>query len=327
MSLDCPHLSLAPAWAGEDDARQIVLVEAVAALGLCRDGEYEPVAARTALWEFDRARDSLAWKLPFFVSRARLWTTNPFCNNEGDLPTRIERAIKNGDLVGLRRGPGPSADSEPTRVQRKLIHEIELRARGRLAFEGRQYRLIAGLDLPGLRDRDDYEVLPRAEAERILGASTAQAAPDLAALLTKARETLSRDWHKPFSPDGLVCLRRLQARMVAAQSPEPAMTPSQLWRRAKEEDDIIDWTIWIELDPDDPKASDDVVILLDEFYQEVERKPLAACPRRGTGVLVEFKQIREHDRFTLIRDYGPNEGGGSDTLFLDCSPAELKGQV
>jgi len=110
--------------------------------------------------------------------------------------------------------------------------------------------------------------------------------------------------------------------MVASQ--EPALTPSQLWgKKGKEDDEIIDWTIWIELDPADPKASDDVVILLDELHQEVMRKPLASCPREGTGVLVKFEKVNKHDVFTLIRDYGPNEGGGQDTLFISSSPAEM----
>jgi hypothetical protein len=40
-------------------------------------------------------------------------------------------------------------------------------------------------------------------------------------------------------------------------------------------------------------------------------------------VLVKFEKIGKHDRFTLIRDYGPNEGGGQDTLFIASSPAEM----
>ena len=236
----------------------------------------------------------------------------------------VRDAIERGSLVGVRETGTSGTETDATRAQRRLVRDLEARVRGHLSDRGRLYKLVTGLDLQGIPDRNSYEVVGRGESQRVLEELAKPAMADVAALLTKARDQLSPDWRPPYSPKGLVLLRRINAPRAAVASQEPALTPSQLWgKQGKEDDEIIDWTIWIELDPADPKASDDVVILLDEFYQEVMGKPLASCPREGTGVLVKFDKIGKHDRFTLIRDYGPNEGGGEDTLFMDSSPAEM----
>jgi hypothetical protein len=321
MRPDRPYLSLAPLGARDEDEQSIVLVEAMDALALCRRGEYERVDARATAWQFDRMSGSLTWEMGLFLSRMN-WLRAAFVTEENH-PALIARAIASNELVGVRWTAQGSGELDPSVEQRKVARAVETRTRGRLSEGGRHYKLVPGLDLDRLPDRDAYQVVPCADARRVLDELAGAADPELATLLKKAAELLTPDWRPPFRPDGLVCLRRLRAPTVSTGSSQPALTPSQLWGKAKEDSDIIDWTIWIELDPDDPKASDDVVILIDEFHQEVMRKPLAACPRQGGGVLVVFKEINKHQRFSLIRDYGPNEGGGADTLFIDSSPAEM----
>jgi hypothetical protein len=324
MELDCAHLSLAPIWADEDDQRLVFLIRTIDAIRLCRDGSFEEERASVVLWVYEREFHRLAWEVRDFATAARL--ADPYstdCQDE-EFVDLVRTAIKCGSLVGVREGDVDSTGGDQTMAERRLVRSIEKHVRGRLSEGGRQYKLVAGQDLPGIPDRNSYEVVGREEAIRVLGELGKQAGADVAALLIKARDQLTPDWRSPLSPKGLVLLRRIYAPSAMVASQEPALTPSQLWgKKGKEDDEIIDWTIWIELDPADPKASDDVVILLDEFHQEVMRKPLASCPREGTGVLVKFEKIAKHDVFTLIRDYGPNEGGGQDTLFISSSPAEM----
>ena len=324
MELECPHLSLAPSWADEVDQRRVVLVRAIDGLRLCRDGSFEEERASVVLWVYERESQRLAGEVRDFAAAARLVDPYSIDCQDDEVVDLVRTAIKRGNLVGVREGDVDSTGGDQTMAERRLVRSIEKHARGRLSEGGRQYKLVAGQDLSGIPDRNSYEVVGSEEAIRVLGELGKQATAEVAALLTKARDQLTPDWRPPLSPKGLVLLRRIYAPTAMVASQEPALTPSQLWgKKGKEDDEIIDWTIWIELDPADPKASDDVVILLDEFHQEVMRKPLASCPREGTGVLVKFEKISKNDVFTLIRDYGPNEGGGQDTLFISSSPAEM----
>jgi hypothetical protein len=102
-----------------------------------------------------------------------------------------------------------------------------------------------------------------------------------------------------------------------APRPRPAPPPEPV------DEDVIDWVIWVELDPDDPKAQDDELILIDIREAEVQRVHLSSCAKEGFGVKVVFEQVEKHTAYTLIRDFGPDEGGGIDTLFIGRTPQEL----
>jgi hypothetical protein len=325
MMLACLSLPISPSWSSEEGER-IYLVRSNDALRLCKNGEFESVAVSQAVWEFDRTSRSTIWQVRGFVAQARLFGMDVTSLGNGQMVHLVREKIRHGELVGVKQGEGwdsAGQASNATVEQRRLVRQIEGATRGRLNEAGRQYRLIAGADLTSLPDRDSYHVVRREDAQQVLETLSKQAVGgDAKTLLLKAQDKLSPDWRPPLLPNGLVLLRKVEAPRVAATTQEQTFTPSQLWGR-KDKDDIIDWIIWIELDPSDPKAQDDVVILLDEFYQEVMRKPLASCPREGTGVLVTFEKINKQSRFTLIRDYGPDEGGGQDTLFIDSTPAEM----
>jgi hypothetical protein len=57
--LDCPHLSLAPYWARENDRRRIVVVNAIDAIWPRRRGEYEAVEPWEAIWQIERLAEVL----------------------------------------------------------------------------------------------------------------------------------------------------------------------------------------------------------------------------------------------------------------------------
>jgi hypothetical protein len=113
-------------------------------------------------------------------------------------------------------------------VRRRLVREIAGKTRNRLSHAGRQYKLVADVDLDGLPDRDYHEVVGQDEAKKILaGLASEPAMPT--ELLTKASADLTKDWRKPFSqPDGLILLRRSPPPRKMAVNDEPAITPSQM---------------------------------------------------------------------------------------------------
>src|SRR5664279_4604019 len=316
MLLDCPYLSLAPTRVADGDPRNVAVVLAVDALRLRHAGRCEPADAVDALFDFEGLCRSRTWAVRNFVQQTRLALAYSAWLDDNVLIRMVADGLRTGTLASVHPKDG-AADSDPVQLQRRLVRSVEIQARGHLRDGSKQFRLVVGIDLRSLPDRESYEVVARVEAQRVLSEIARQSGRELGDLLGKAKDALAPDWRPPLKPNGVVLLRRIYTPRVMVASQEPALTPSQLWGKVKADDEIVDWTIWIELDPTDPKASDDVVILLDEFHQEIMRKPLASCPREGAGVLVTFEQLNKNDRFTLIRDYGPNEGGGQDSLFIN----------
>ncbi len=231
MDLDCPHLSLAPYWADKDDDRRIMLVRSLDALRLCRGGAYQEVSAGRTRWNLQDPTGRLPWGLRRFAIEIGL--TSPFRAEYDDqeLVAMVGERIMRGDLVGLRQGrAAATAEADPTLEQRRLARAIESQTRGRLSEGGRQYALVAGVDVAGIPDRNSYEVVRHDEARRVLAALATESGgrTELAELFGKAGDKLSPDWRPPLAPNGLVLLRRIPAPRVAAASQEAALTPSQL---------------------------------------------------------------------------------------------------
>jgi hypothetical protein len=92
-----------------------------------------------------------------------------------------------------------------------------------------------------LPDRDSYEVTRHDEAVGVLTGLAGQPGMDaeLHILLARAAGQVAADWRPPFSPDGLVLLRRLVV-LQATDAPTQAMTPSQMQRALAN-------TEWIEI--------------------------------------------------------------------------------
>jgi hypothetical protein len=193
MELDCPHLSLAPSWADDDDDRRVVLVRAIDALGLCRDGGYEEECASAALWAYESQCHRLIWKLRDFALTARLASPYSTGFQDEDLIDLVREAIARGSLIGVREIGGGNLGTEQTVVERRLVRNIESRSRGRLNDGARQYKLVPGSDLSGIKERNSYEVVGRDESRRVLDELAKQAGADLALLLKKANDQLTLD--------------------------------------------------------------------------------------------------------------------------------------
>jgi hypothetical protein len=134
-------------------------------------------------------------------------------------------------LVLLREGAGAGQGAaRPTAEQRQLIAKIEAQTRNRLSYLGRQYKLVADVDLSKTPQRDSYEVVRREDALQVLDglANQVGSGPDLPPLLAKAREKLTADWRPPFSPDGLILLRRIKSLAAAKPDADAPITPSQM---------------------------------------------------------------------------------------------------
>jgi outer membrane protein OmpA-like peptidoglycan-associated protein len=231
MDLDCPHLSLAPYWTDEDDDRRIVLVRAIDALGLLRDGAHEKVSANQTTWTFDDESQRLRGRLHAFALDTRLTSPLQALFDQWELVGLVRDCIRRGELVGLRQvRAAATGEADPTLEQRSLVREIESKTRGRLNEGGRQYKLVAGADVAGVPDRNSYEVVRHDEARRVLAAVAMETVTraDLAALFAQASDNLSPDWRPPLPPKGLVLLRRIVAARAAPCAPEATITPSQL---------------------------------------------------------------------------------------------------
>jgi hypothetical protein len=232
MDLHCPHLDLSPCWAGEDDGRRIVIVRAIDAIRLCgARGAYERASETETLWGLRDCRMDLGWQIRRFALDIRLLSPYGSQTGDDDVFVQITAAIERRELVGLRRNRAVVAvETEPTRIERQLIRNIESQTRGWLSEAGRKYKLVAGADLPGMPDRDSYEVVRHDDARRVLDAiakqSTGQA--DLVAQMGQARDTLSPDWRPPLGPKGLVLVRKIVAPRAAVSTNEEASTPSQI---------------------------------------------------------------------------------------------------
>jgi N-acetylmuramoyl-L-alanine amidase len=215
--------------------RPIVLASRTEAMRLRQDG-WQPVAERDALWRFDGMggidRVS-AWDLRQFVNEARLSVFSLRDVRDNQLADIVRRAIRNQDVLAFQQG-GDTAAPSPTTVRRRLVREIAGKTRNRLSHAGRQYKLVADVDLDGLPDRDYHEVVGQDEAKKILaGLASEPAMPT--ELLTKASADLTKDWRKPFSqPDGLILLRRAPVVRARVADEGPALTPSQMRKLIEE---------------------------------------------------------------------------------------------
>ena len=168
-----------------------------------------------------------------------------------DVLQLIAGAIQGRDLAVLTEGEKADGEEGSTAEQRRLVRKIEAKTRGRLAYSGRQYKLVADVDLSRVPNRNSYEVVAHANAMEVLEGAAHQpgAGTEVAALLLKARDKLTRDWRLPLSPDGLILLRRSNSPQVSSAAPGVPLTPSQIKAMLKKSE-------WIEIevvdDEDEP---------------------------------------------------------------------------
>jgi len=315
-------LSLSRTWTDENE---VVVISWFEWQRVHAESGYHEIDSYKALWMLNSLDCQRLMEARHFVSELRLNSFPLDRTKDHEVLELIRQALNNRRLVAIQKGAEQPAIPSVTVQLRRLVAEVEKATHGKLSHQGRQYKLVVDVELASTPGRDYYEVTSQSEARAALD-SVAKISPASADLLKQASDKLTKDWSPPSQPDGLILLRRIPVQTAAPKDTGPAITPSQMKALLNDgpQEEIIDWAIWIELDPDDPKAKDDTAILLDAGHEEVERKALAGCPRNGSGVVAIFKKIEKHSRYTLIRDYGPDEGGGTDTLFIDRSPAELE---
>jgi len=228
MGLACVSLALTPAWHKD----QIVVFGVTDALRLCGAGGFERIPRGRAvahLESLDRQRLAAGRD---FVTRSRL-TNLPLARlSDRQVLDVLRRCLWNGDLVVLRASGESHAESRgPKLSHRRLVRQVEAKISRRLKVAGRQYTLVADSDLPGMSNRDGYEVVKRSEAVQILEVLAKQhgaRVPGVAELLDLAGARIAHDWKPPLQPDGLILLRKISGPVAVAKPQEPALTPSQL---------------------------------------------------------------------------------------------------
>jgi hypothetical protein len=216
---------LTPFWRQDDP---VALVPAMKAYDLCRDEGYEKLPVREALWLFDTRNSMCAPDIRQFVSATHLTRLYLSETDDQELVEIVRHAIKDHSLIALRKGNPANQAPDETAQQRQLVRQIEKQTRGHMNFAGRQYTLVADVDLNRMPGRDSYEVVSHDDARRVLDGLAVGAATDLAALLAKAREKLTPDWPSNGQPDGLILLRRSIVLAAPRRNDEPAITPSQM---------------------------------------------------------------------------------------------------
>jgi hypothetical protein len=231
-------LELATSMQGEP----VTLVPVAEGIRMCRDLHFAKLPAQEAMACIDGLGARDLWRARDFLARARLSRAPLTGLSDPALRALLRRSLQVGELVVLRRGRvAETAGDQATAKLRRLVRSVELRLRGRLAYAGRQYRLVVDVDLASVPDRGGYEVAARAEAVKVVDGIARQSSGELVALLAEVRGNLTPDWRPPLRPDGLVLLRRIVQPAGIAPEAGPALTPSQLQQLAKKKE-------WIEIE-------------------------------------------------------------------------------
>jgi hypothetical protein len=231
-------MSMTPAW--KDDT--VLLVRAVDAIRLCREGGYEALDYGTAIGALEGARRGIVGEVRRFVLRAQLSSFPLSSMGDSDVLKLIANLLKSRSLTALQKVETSAASGKPAKL-RLLVREIETKTRGRLNYSGRQYKLVVDTQLAKLPGRDSYQVARQDEARQVLDGLAKQAGTqaDLRALLAEARASISNDWRSPLQPDGLVLLRKTISAQAQAPDSGPALTPSQIKKLTTKTD-------WIEIE-------------------------------------------------------------------------------
>lgn len=215
-------LPLSHLWSTEP----LLLASREEALRLCRNEGWEALPTLSAVRELEWAPRRFLSQLRPFLSECRTPQAVLGKLSDGELD-RARAGIRQGVLSVLRRGRTRQASANQTVKLRRLVAQVERRARGKLSYQGRSYLLVVGDDLDGLANRGEYEVVGQAPARAILDGIAKDGDP-LTELLAEARDSLSQDWRPPSSPDGLVLLRWMRVQAAGSKNDGPALTPSQV---------------------------------------------------------------------------------------------------
>jgi hypothetical protein len=210
---------------------EIILIPSWRWHDLRGEGGYQEADRWQALWVLNRLSDFDLMKARGFVTDADLRCPDRLnaLPQMGDHEVRstIIRAIEEHRIIAIRKGAGPTrrTQGKGTSVElRGLVEQVE--RMGKLAFQGRQYKLVVAGDLPP-QTRDTFAVVSPSEARAVLD-GLAKESPASADVLGQAAAKIAKDWRPSLStPEGLVLVRLVQARDFATKDEEPAVTPPQ----------------------------------------------------------------------------------------------------
>lgn len=149
--------------------------------------------------------------------------------SDHEVVEHIEHDLRSGRLVAVQKGEGARHSAGEVAEQRNLATRVERETGGKLIYQGRQYKLVAGVDYQQVPGRDGYAVVSHKEACLVLDGMSKEE-PAAAESLGQARAKLTRDWHAPAGPDGMVLLRRLPVAPAGAKRGDEGdpITPAQM---------------------------------------------------------------------------------------------------
>ena len=159
------------------------------------------------------------------------------------LRTLLHAAIDTGRLVAMRRQAlaGESDDTKTRQAQVRLVQDLNREARGPLVLDGNIFQLLARSIRPSGAATNSFQVVPAREAQAVLERMSQRpgTSPRLRALFQLAAAQLAGRTAPPFTPDGLVLLRRSSQPSFVADSVEPPVTPSMAQRLAPPPPEVL----------------------------------------------------------------------------------------
>jgi hypothetical protein len=235
VTITAPSLTLPRLW----HERSVLLVRSTDALRMCRDGYEELPRQQTESFVAELQRRP-APDVRSFISATRLSPLPLVGLDDAAVFDCLRSLVRGRMVVAVRAGASAGAEDSGLAAQRALIRAVEAATGKHLSVGSRRYRLVASGSFGSMPERDQYEVVHRDAAVRILRQAAERYGAGSVAPLQEASQALSKDWRPPFQPDGLVLLQR--ALVVASQKPEEtaALTPSAL-KKLRDEG-------WIEID-------------------------------------------------------------------------------
>lgn len=208
------------------DADEAVLVASTRWPALRVDGGFHEIDSRKALWLFENLGRHSFMDVRHFAATIGHFDIHRMSDDQ--VLALIRNALRDGRVVAIQKGAADAAVSSATAELRAILKQVEARTRGKLAFQGRNYKLVVDVDLAKLPGRDCYDVVSQTEARAVL-TGIAKESPPAAGTIAKAWDKLTKDWRAPFSePDGLILLRRIPVQATAPKDDGPAITPSQM---------------------------------------------------------------------------------------------------
>jgi hypothetical protein len=127
-----------------------------------------------------------------------------------------------GALVAVRECEGKTSPATPSLVkQRRVLSALATANPDAMLFKGGLYRLLSDADFKRIQDLDDYIVINRADATRVLTGLAESASAVRARLFRQAADLLTHDWRPPLSPDGLILIKRRVSAHTAEHGAGP----------------------------------------------------------------------------------------------------------